>query len=466
MQKKKHRFNYTTRYIILLGGILLAANILLGVVLMRQAISTIQSMVRNSMLSVSNTAAALLDGDALGALAKTDTGSPAYDLIYNQLSAFQNNVNIEYIYAVRQTGEDSFIFTVDPDPEDPAEFGEEVLVTDALRKAAAGEAYVDNAPAEDEWGNYFSAYSPVYDSRGRISGIVGVDFDAEWYSKQMRENSLSIIIVFVVALAAACGIVLFVTNRIGKQYRQLNDALTVFSEDIEELEKEVAEDFVILGGDVKSLEDAEPVSPGRGADAEIEEMRQKMNNMHKEIRQYLNYVEKKAFNDALTHVGNTTAFIELLNALDKEIKNGTADFQIAVFDLNNLKPVNDKYGHACGDRIIKAAADIISEAFGKERTFRVGGDEFVAVIREGSSAEIEAGFRRIEEAAAEFNAADAELAGLLSIAKGFAEYTPGEDTSCKDVFNRADKEMYNDKEAFHQMSGDRAFVDNHEDEKN
>lgn len=188
--KKGKRTSLTTQYVLAIGALLLFTNIVLGVVLLHKSTSAIRALIRKNMLDISNTAAGLLDGDALGALTEEDVGKDAFNDVYAKLAVFQKNIDIEYIYAVRQTGPDEFCFTVDPDPVEPGAFGELVLVTDALREAGRGVAAVDNAPAADRWGNFYSAYSPIFDSKGRVAGIVGVDFNSEWYDRQIRQNTL------------------------------------------------------------------------------------------------------------------------------------------------------------------------------------------------------------------------------------------------------------------------------------
>jgi len=449
MRKVSKGISYTTRYLILLGAILLVANIILGAVLIQQSISTIQSMVRKSMLSVVTTASALIDGNDLGALTEEDIGSPSYNEIYDQLSAFQKNVNIEFIYAVRQAGDDEFIFTVDPDPEEPADFGDSVVVTDALRNASKGIASVDDAAAEDEWGNFYSAYSPVFDSEGNVAGIIGVDFDAEWFKDQMMENSWSIVVISVISVGVACLLVVLFTTRLRKQYRQLNKALTVFSSDIDELKNEISSDFIIPGEQPVPDEAAEAPLPLKGADAEIEEMRLKMNSLHNEIRQYLTYIQKKATTDAMTHVGNNSAFEEAFRSMDQKISEGTADFYVGVFDINYLKPVNDEYGHTYGNTIIQAAAAVIAEVFGYDNTYRIGGDEFLVIVEHISADEMAAQFTQLDNAISLYNKTNPDSKVTLSIAKGYAGFRRGEDESFKQVFQRADNEMYANKEACH-----------------
>ena len=144
---KNHRgIGLTTRYVVVVGLLLFAANVILGLVMMRQAEAAMKTMIQKNMLDLSNTAAALLDGDAVGAFTEEDVGSPAYQEALRELSVFQNNADIEFIYAVRQAGENSYVFILDADPVDPGQFGEEILVTNALVQAGKGIATVDDSP--------------------------------------------------------------------------------------------------------------------------------------------------------------------------------------------------------------------------------------------------------------------------------------------------------------------------------
>jgi len=89
-------------------------------------------------------------------------------------------------------------------------------------------------------------------------------------------------------------------------------------------------------------------------------------------------MQKLAYNDALTGMLNRMAFVEY----EKEIAIQSDGKIIFVqFDINNLKKVNDVYGHSEGDKHIIAAANVISQSFGiNGKSYRTGGDEFIAVI--------------------------------------------------------------------------------------
>ncbi|MDO5291549.1 MAG: GGDEF domain-containing protein [bacterium] len=90
-------------------------------------------------------------------------------------------------------------------------------------------------------------------------------------------------------------------------------------------------------------------------------------------------ISKLAYLDGLTEVGNRTAYKEHLEQLAKS--NETNGCCLVMFDINNLKEVNDTLGHQQGDKLIKEAAEIINNSFGLAgEVYRIGGDEFVVLI--------------------------------------------------------------------------------------
>jgi predicted signal transduction protein with EAL and GGDEF domain len=73
-------------------------------------------------------------------------------------------------------------------------------------------------------------------------------------------------------------------------------------------------------------------------------------------------VSQLAYHDGLTHIGNRTAFEERLAELEQS-KDSFAQIGIVMFDVNNLKYVNDNLGHSCGDEMLMQSANIIRSAF-------------------------------------------------------------------------------------------------------
>ena len=188
------KLNPSAKFIIAITIILVATNITLGTLLYRQSSSALFSIIQNRMLDVVRIAASMIDGNVLARIKDNDTRKEEYQTVYRILKQIRANSGLNYIYCVHDDGNKKFSFTVDPSEEDPGEFGSPVIYTDALYEASQGTAAVDQNPYEDNWGMFYSAYSPVYDSAGKVAGIVAVDFDAEWYEKQLRDLILTIVI--------------------------------------------------------------------------------------------------------------------------------------------------------------------------------------------------------------------------------------------------------------------------------
>jgi diguanylate cyclase (GGDEF)-like protein len=143
--------------------------------------------------------------------------------------------------------------------------------------------------------------------------------------------------------------------------------------------------------------------------------------------------------DALTGVKSKHAYIEAEDRINEDIRNGSeGEFAVAVCDLNDLKLINDTKGHKAGDEYIVKACQIICKVFDHSPVFRIGGDEFVAILR-NSDYENRAELRdRIGES----NSSNTD--GVI-IACGIAEFDKERDSFLADVFERADEAMYNNK---------------------
>ena len=454
--KQRKKLNLTTQYVLVFGALLLAANILLGLVLLNQSRNTLRAMLEKNMLDITNTAAGLMDGDRLGALTADDVDGPYFGEVIRTLTVFQERVEIDYIYAVKQVGEEEFVFTVDPDPVDPGEFGEEIIYTEALGLAGRGISAVDRTAAADRWGSFYSAYCPVYDSQGRVAGIIGVDFDAEWYDQQIRGFSITVLMISALTVLIGAAVVILITNRTRKRFRNLSDELSTLSGDVEELTKIITSN----PGYQESLAQNALNRPGGQALApsndEIGVLSDKIRSMETAIQAYLDYMHAQANTDALTGVGNTTAYQGRIRALEDQLRAGSGSFAVALFDVDRLKEINDELGHVRGDMVIRAAAAVLSRVFGRDNVYRVGGDEFVALAEPATEAEVEQRLARVQTAAAQFTMPDKSCDGRLSLSSGAAVCRPGEDQTYREVFVRADEAMYRCKHAHHVPNRNRA----------
>ena len=197
----------STKIIIMVEAIILISSILFCAISVYRSRLGIRRAIQQRMLDIANCAAGSISGDALGSIDENSIDSTAYRLTYNTLTIFRDNVELEYVYVLREYSNDEFIFVLDTDPVSPASYGDEAKLTDALRTAGKGMPSVDEVPYSDQWGEFYSAYSPVYDSFGRISGIVVVDFSVTWFESQLAEqtrtNVIAILIILVISQVIA-----------------------------------------------------------------------------------------------------------------------------------------------------------------------------------------------------------------------------------------------------------------------
>lgn len=152
--------------------------------------------------------------------------------------------------------------------------------------------------------------------------------------------------------------------------------------------------------------------------------------------------------DSLTHVKNRMAFDRFLEKLVDRYKYGSSEpFAVVYFDINDLKVINDALGHEQGDTYIRNCCRLICDAFKHSPVFRIGGDEFVAVIFSGDYENRQENMAYLQDRMAEIKRNSDHLAPveMLSIASGMAEYDPDTDVDILDVFKRADEHMYENK---------------------
>ena len=147
--------------------------------------------------------------------------------------------------------------------------------------------------------------------------------------------------------------------------------------------------------------------------------------------------------DSLTNLPNRYGYEQYLLGL------GESGYSLAIFlfDVNFLKQMNDKRGHAAGDELLKAAAECIAQCFGvrgEENCFRFGGDEFSAIIKDASLTDIE---ERIVEFQKEQHKRN------ISISWGYAFSEDVGATTFKAMMDEADQRMYACKKQMHEELG-------------
>lgn len=150
-------------------------------------------------------------------------------------------------------------------------------------------------------------------------------------------------------------------------------------------------------------------------------------------------LKKLAYTDALTGLANRRSCEDAFDELDAEAEKKA--YAVGVFDLNNLKQVNDRLGHEEGDAFIKAFGEILSEVFSEDGLVgRTGGDEFLVILNDVSAERIDALIGRMEELIAREN--KKHQSWNLSTAYGISGHEEEPKKSARQLYKLADERMY------------------------
>ncbi len=155
----------------------------------------------------------------------------------------------------------------------------------------------------------------------------------------------------------------------------------------------------------------------------------------------LSAMATEASTDELTGAKRKYGYRELETQLNREIRDKmNPQFAVAVFDINDLKQVNDTMGHLMGDRYIIDGYNMISTAFSNSPVFRLGGDEFAVIVQGEDYNNLDEHMAKIEK-----QNLKNKQAGKVVIAAGMSRFE--RDRCVEDVFQRADSNMYLNKKA-------------------
>jgi diguanylate cyclase (GGDEF)-like protein/PAS domain S-box-containing protein len=149
--------------------------------------------------------------------------------------------------------------------------------------------------------------------------------------------------------------------------------------------------------------------------------------------------------DELTRVYNRRGFMTLAEQQIKVAHRTKKEMSLFYADLDDLKKVNDAFGHKEGDSALVAAADLLREVFrDSDIIARLGGDEFVVLAIDVAEGKGTALARRLRERVQARNARP-DVAYPVSFSLGIARYEPDRPVSLEELLAQADGKMYQDK---------------------
>ena len=309
--------------------------------------------------------------------------------------------------------------------------------------------------SDGTWGWACTDYKPVYDSSGRCVCVVKCDYGMEDVVKERSSVLTSLLIGSVIFTTVILWIaVRMVDALLIRPIRSMTDEMKKFKPS----ENDGYDSAGVMKLNIRG-------------DDEIGEIYEGIRQMQKDILDYLKdkaKAEKDIKNknnrigqlntetnmDPLTGVGSKSAYLKKVAELSRRINSREPfEFAIVVVDMNNLKYINDNYGHKAGDHYIIGSSGMIGDVFKNSSVYRIGGDEFVAVLTDEDYEDRQALVEKLKTDFEESHGReDKEPWERYSASVGMSENTK-EDTTIEAVFKRADDAMYEDKAVFKKIYG-------------
>ncbi len=164
-------------------------------------------------------------------------------------------------------------------------------------------------------------------------------------------------------------------------------------------------------------------------------------------------ISRVALRDTLTGVGSLAAFNRKCEELAEKRRTEPIPIAVVMMDINELKIINDSYGHEAGNKYLRGCCHLICETYRHSPVFRLGGDEFAAILTNTDYEHREELMQMLNETCEKaYACTDIDPWDRYSIAVGMSEWADEEMTYVA-AFSRADKAMYIAKREFKQNNG-------------
>lgn len=171
------------------------------------------------------------------------------------------------------------------------------------------------------------------------------------------------------------------------------------------------------------------------------EMRERLADSRRRLAASLVQVQQLASHDELTGALNRRALISSLERERVRAERSGAPFCIGLMDLDHFKTVNDTYGHAKGDDVLRGFARTVHDTMRVTDVFgRYGGEEFLIILVGTEAATALEAIERIRNASAARDWSDAVPGLVQTVSAGIASFRKGE--TIEQLLNRADQALY------------------------
>lgn len=439
------------------GIFILILSLLLSVATYRIYTSTMFDRYQKQMASMLTYIESHIDKDDMGVCARTFIESEkyqAFQAFFDDFIDHYEDVHYLYIMQIGEPGEPlrtreicaaNSTYEKEYEPDLVLHLGDaeagwmEADMEDRFYEIQLGDedVYLIN---RSEWGIDYTLARPLVTSDGDHYGILCADVSIEQLNSTIYRNIyINIAVILIPSISFILLLLFWIRSNVTKPLRLLHQSVTDFANT--STGKRNPDELIYNPPDIKAKNEVRAV-----ADA-VKKLSLDMRDYVKRIiaaEDETKGLQTRVYQDALTKVKNMAAFKQIKESLDWDIQKQNTEFGIMMVDLNDLKMINDQFGHEHGNEYIRGACMIICDVFKHSSVYRIGGDEFVALLQRADYHDRE---QLLLEVRKRFQDSFSDTAKnpwqRYSAAIGIAVYEPGDDVEA--VFNRADQAMYQEK---------------------
>lgn len=390
------------------------------------------------------------DADDLYHCYQTGEHSARFDELQERLNMMVDDFELMYLYVVYPDVDRGVMINVISATSE-AEFaaGEENMAigeeTDAyppeeLRRYAD---CLDNEGAafffeKSDWGECYTAAKPLRNSDGVTFALICADIPTDY----VRHSVLSYVlwnVCLIVAIGILFSVLMYywVRRNITDPVRRLEQSAMGFAQ-----KSHVSTDPAGLTFDAPEIHTGNELESLSGAIAKMaDDMRSYVEGILS-AEQRATTAEKEAYQDALTHVKSKAAYNGKVEELNRQIRSGGVQFAVVMADLDDLKGINDNYGHEHGDDYIIGTCGIVARVYKHSPVYRVGGDEFVAILQGDDYVRRDELLAQVLEEFRKARTGPGQPWEKYSASVGMAVYSGAEGQTVEDVLAQADEIMY------------------------
>lgn len=398
-----------------------------------------------------------VDVDDLQQCVRTGVPSQKFDELQRFLNYYVDDFELAYLYiSYPEDGNMVSVCSATNDAE--REAGEEdwplLYVMEGEYTPEGLQPYIDAWDHEgisyfenvSDWGDCYTACLPLYGSDGEPVALLCADVFVDELHESLRSYMIrSTAITMGLGILFGVLLIMWLRRNVSTPVMELEQSARHFAE-----KSHGHKDPELLLFD----------TPDIHTENEIESLSQAITQMSSDMRDYVEDIlqaeeraqsaeaeaqdmTRIAYQDALTHVKSKAAYVLKRKQLENDVGAFGVEFALVMVDLNDLKVINDTYGHDHGDEYLVGACAVVCDTYRHSPVYRIGGDEFLVSLQGRDYMRRDELLAQLEQQFAETSANEAlEPWKRFSAAVGMAVYDERIDKSFDDVFARADREMY------------------------